>query len=438
MLEKTGKATRLSATRATAPRVAIVAHAHPSVSKGGGEIAAYTLFQGLNKIGVHTIFIAMCADADRDRLSLGTALEYAVFHRPETYEPFYHLATPETSRSINKILEAERISVVNFHHFFSLGLSALRGASSARRLTKFLTLHEFLAICHHHGQMVTRPAQVLCEAASPAACAVCYPEFTRQQFAIRKSFILSALREMDAFVSPGNFLAQRYITWGLPAARMSIIENGLAGGSLAGGSLAIPGNATPSRGAMEQTRWTFAFFGQINPFKGVDMLLQAAEILRRDKAWKDRIHIRVHGNLVGQGSEFVARFERAARDSPVLSWPGPYDNATVGRLMADCDYVLVPSRWWENSPVVIQEAFAARRPVICTGIGGMAEKVKDGISGLHFRVNDHYDFIRVLQKAADAETFHTLQAGLPLPYDGNEMARRYSALFTKTTAAQPV
>ncbi len=380
----------------------------------------------------------MCAEADRDRLSLGTGLEYAVFHRPETYEPFYHLATPETARSINEILTAERISVVNFHHFFSLGLGALRGASSGQRLTKILTLHEFLAICHHHGQMVTRPAQVLCEAASPAARAVCYPEFTRQQFAIRKAFILSALQEIDAFVSPGNFLAQRFITWGLHAARMNIIENGLAGGSLAAGSLAIPRHTPPSRDVTEQTRWTFGFFGQINPFKGVDMLLRAAEILRRDKAWKDRIHIRVHGNLVGQSNDFVTRFERAARDSPVLSWAGPYDNAAVGRLMADCDYVLVPSRWWENSPVVIQEAFAARRPVICTGIGGMAEKVKDGISGLHFRVNDHYDFIRVLQKAADAKTFHTLQAGLPLVHEGDEMARRYSALFTETMAAQPI
>jgi glycosyltransferase involved in cell wall biosynthesis len=273
--------------------------------------------------------------------------------------------------------------------------------------------------------MVTRPAQVLCEAASPAACALCYPEFTRQQFAIRKAFIRSTFEELDAFVSPSNFLAQRFITWGLPVARMNIIENGLG----------LPAHTPPQRDVTEQTRWTFGFFGQINPFKGLDMLLKAAEILRRDKAWKDRINIRVHGNLVGQGGEFVTQFERAARDNPVLSWAGPYDNAAVGRLMADCDYVLVPSRWWENSPVVIQEAFAARRPVICTGVGGMAEKIQDGISGLHFRVNDHYDFIRVLQKAADAETFRTLQANLPHPYDGDEMARRYRTLFAETTAA---
>ena len=52
------------------------------------------------------------------------------------------------------------------------------------------------------------------------------------------------------------------------------------------------------------------------------------------------------------------------------------------------DAVLVPSIWWENSPVVIQEARRNRRPVICSDIGGMAEKVRDGIDGLHFPVGD--------------------------------------------------
>ena len=50
--------------------------------------------------------------------------------------------------------------------------------------------------------------------------------------------------------------------------------------------------------------------------------------------------------------------------------------------------VLVPSLWWENSPLVIQEALRNRRPVICSDIGGMAEKVRDGIDGFHFAANN--------------------------------------------------
>ena len=54
--------------------------------------------------------------------------------------------------------------------------------------------------------------------------------------------------------------------------------------------------------------------------------------------------------------------------------------------MSSVDWVVVPSIWWENSPLVIQEAFMHGRPVICSDIGGMAEKVNDGVDGLHFRV----------------------------------------------------
>jgi glycosyltransferase involved in cell wall biosynthesis len=56
----------------------------------------------------------------------------------------------------------------------------------------------------------------------------------------------------------------------------------------------------------------------------------------------------------------------------------------VGRVLAGADVVVVPSLWYENSPVVIQEAFAAGVPVIASQIGALAEKVRHGENGLLF------------------------------------------------------
>ena len=49
--------------------------------------------------------------------------------------------------------------------------------------------------------------------------------------------------------------------------------------------------------------------------------------------------------------------------------------------MIALDVVLVPSIWWENSPLVILEAVAAGTDVVCSDIGGMAEKARslDGL-----------------------------------------------------------
>ena len=83
-----------------------------------------------------------------------------------------------------------------------------------------------------------------------------------------------------------------------------------------------------------------------------------------------------------------------------MRYHGPYQNEAVDRLMQTVDVVLVASTWWENSPVVIQEALRNRRPIICSDIGGMAEKVRDGIDGLHFPVNSPLGLANVIRDLA--------------------------------------
>jgi glycosyltransferase involved in cell wall biosynthesis len=75
---------------------------------------------------------------------------------------------------------------------------------------------------------------------------------------------------------------------------------------------------------------------------------------------------------------------------------------------------VVPSIWWENSPLVIQEAFGHGRPVICSDIGGMAEKVRDGVSGLHFRVGDPISLAETIARAcATPGLWKALTSGIP-------------------------
>src|SRR5207249_5874331 len=83
-----------------------------------------------------------------------------------------------------------------------------------------------------------------------------------------------------------------------------------------------------------------------------------------------------------------------------VTYCGDYAHEAVPQLMKQVDWVVVPSRWWENSPLVIQEAFQYGKPVICSGIGGMAEKVTDGVNGLHFRAGDPLSLADTIRRAA--------------------------------------
>lgn len=435
----------MPATAFDVGRIAILSHTHPSISKGGAEIASYTLYEGLRAIGVDAVFVAACAEQDRHRLRLGSEHERVVTYDPVMYDNFYHISAPPVLAQLRRILGVDQPYLVNFHHFLNFGLNALRGlAGDGARLV--VTLHEFLAICHHHGQMVTHPARHLCEAASANACGACFPERSPEQFQNRQRFALDGLGRATGFVSPSRFLADRFARWGLERGRIAVIENGLR--SLpprAEAPAALSATATNLRPGRQRRmapssppadrHWTFGFFGQINPFKGVDVLLRAAALIERSPDLTQRVQIRIHGNVIGQSPEFVARFEAAVASHACLEYAGPYENTSVGRLMQACDYVLIPSTWWENSPVVIQEAFIVGRPVLCSGVGGMAEKVVDSVSGLHFRMGDPSDLVQAMRRAADSDMHARLSAGLPPVLDAAGMAQEYLKAYRRFLAA---
>ena len=405
-------------------RIAVLAHTHPSVTKGGAEVAAYSLFRGLSALGVDAIFVAACPQQERTRLSLGSAREFAVFYDPAFYEPFYHLSSPELSHSLRSLLTRQKVTLANAHHFLNFGINALRDVAVEENIDTVLTLHEFLLLCHHHGQMVTRPERRLCYGASERNCIACFPEHSQVQFHRRRELFRRYLAPLRGLVAPSAFLADRIAASGLTDKRIAVIENGV---------LRHGRDAAAASGHRHSAVWTFGFFGQITPFKGVDVLLDGAERLAEMPELARRVHIRIHGNLVGQDDGFTARFNRALKQYPFLSYAGPYANEGVTELMRQCEYVLLPSTWWENSPVVIQEAYLAGCPVLCSGIGGMAEKVKDGLTGIHFQTGSASDLVRALEMAADRDTYSSLTANLPEVTDHLGMAREYLRAFKQFT-----
>jgi len=407
------------ATTLKKKRIAIVSHGHPSVAKGGGEVAAYALFQGFRKLGYECFFIATCPEWSRSTVFLASRYEKAIFYDPAVYDWFYNIGASSLQKQLQEILIDEDIEVVNFQHFLNMGVGAIRTIASDPRFTVVVTLHEYVSICHNHGQMITNPNLKLCESSSPQACQSCFPQFTRQQFSLRRKFHQDAFKNVQAFVAPSHFLARRYADWGLPKDKIKVIENGLPNEIV----------KMPPRPRRSNSPWIFGYFGQINPFKGVEVLLRTSEIIGGTPHIAGRVQIRIHGNIIGQPDAFKSRFESIVGRYDFLSYEGAYDNENVSRLMAECDYVVVPSSWWENSPVVIQEAFATGRPVICSNIGGMAEKVTDNLFGVHFRVGDHIDLTHIIDKAANPEVHSHLTAKLPRVSTALDAAQAYDALF---------
>jgi glycosyltransferase involved in cell wall biosynthesis len=190
---------------------------------------------------------------------------------------------------------------------------------------------------------------------------------------------------VDLFLCPSNFLLDRYAHWGIPREKLRFEDYG----RLHQERFEAPIESRP--------RTRLGFFGQISRYKGVETLLDAMKILAHEAP---DVQLYLHGaNLdVLRPEDRVALVAALDQSGDNVTFSGPYGPGDAARLMSQIDWVVVPSRWWENSPLVIQEAFMHGRPVICSAIGGMAEKVRHGIDGLHFAVSD---------PAALAETIRT-------------------------------
>ena len=123
------------------------------------------------------------------------------------------------------------------------------------------TLHEYLPICHRQGQL-QRSSGELCLQWSPRRCNECFPEIPPQQFFLRERFAKSHLAHVDMFLAPSHFLLERYVDWGITRPHPLRGLRTLAG-------------AQGARPAEERPHNRLAFFGQANPYKGLQVLLGA-------------------------------------------------------------------------------------------------------------------------------------------------------------------
>lgn len=412
-------------------KLLFLCHAHPDLQAGGTEIFAQSLFRALRNGGAEGVFVAGTASHQRPP-SPGTALQAAGGAADELlvwtagFDSFHlsqtdlHGVVPELVHLLREV----QPDVVHIHHVLQLGMEVVglvRRVLPRARIV--MTLHDFYPICAHDGQMTTTDGR-LCHTASHDACRRCLPERSATDFRLRALQVERAFAVVDRFVSPSRFLRDRYIAWGLDAGRIVVLPNGLASVAPAPHRDVAEG---PAEGRSGGRRDRFAFFGHINRFKGATVALEASSRLSRARVAHALV---LHGGTAFQNPEVLERFASSLAAAPDARHCGPYRHADQSRLIAGADWVVVPSIWWENAPLVIGEAFAHRRPVICADVGGMAEMVADGVCGLHAPVGDAAGFAAAMRRGIEEPgLWERLVAGIVAPPGVAQAAALHLALY---------
>ncbi len=359
-------------------RILIISHGHPEVNKGGAEVAAFNMFKEFEGRGEDVYFLARTGQMPHGGAAFSSrnSGREILFHTMmDDGFLFSNIKTRHLWQEFRDLLLLIKPDVVHLHHYFLLGIEIMEEIRQSLPNCKIvLTLHEYLAICHQKGLMIKTNGK-LCYKASPRDCHGCFPEKNPGDFFLREQYIKRMFSVVDHFVSPSEFLRQRYIEWGIAPEAISMIENGQPEVEVSADVLT----------KTEDSLVKFAYFGQINPYKGIDVLIAAVNLVPREL--RRKMMIEIHGaNLESQSGVYQKKVQGLLKKvKGNVHFHGPYEGAEMPKLLSNVDWAVVPSVWWENSPMVIQEAFRQKVPLIVSDIGGMAEKVRHGVDGFHFR-----------------------------------------------------
>ncbi len=367
----------------------------------------------------------------------------------------------EVDAALADLLAERRPDVAHLQHFkgLSVGISSVCADAGVPCLA---TLHDFWTLCHR--EQLRRPDGTNCSGPSSIEkCVGCYADAVArvvapsangdiaesgdsdgvggedgggaedgdledrarrgldsavaEPVARRTRRLRRALESCDRLISPSRFLRDVFVEFGTDSKRIVHRRNGIQTSRF----------RTSTFDPDEPLRVGYA--GRIAESKGVHLLLEALERLP-DAA----LEVHVHGRFAPEEGPYHARLERAAADQDRVRFHGRYPDAAD--VFPTFDVFVLPSIWPENSPLVIQEAFAAGVPVVTGDRGGMAELVDNGTDGLTVPVGDADALAAALRRlATDPELVRRLRAGVEEPTDLGDHADDLLALYREQIRA---
>ena len=114
---------------------------------------------------------------------------------------------------------------------------------------------------------------------------------------------------------------------------------------------------------------------------------------------------------------------------------GEFNYLEIAKIFSEIDILVVPSIWYENSPLVIQESFISKTPVIASRIGGITESIIDGENGLLFNPGDANDLQEKIQYLIDnPEIIEKFKENIPKVKSIEDNASEIEDIYNKLIA----
>jgi glycosyltransferase involved in cell wall biosynthesis len=198
---------------------------------------------------------------------------------------------------------------------------------------------------------------------------------------------LARLNSLNGIIVPNGFIKELFIRHGVAP---SLITQSAFGIDLAENDAAVRPRATaqPLR---------VGFIGTLAPHKGCHVLIEGFKRLPASSAV-----LKIYGKS-DDFPEYAAQLMQLADGNASINFCGTFPNSEISKVLAELDVLVVPSLWYENTPLVVYSAQAAHCPVIATDLPGLAEVVRHDENGLLFKTGSAVALSRQLSRLIDEQ-----------------------------------
>jgi glycosyltransferase involved in cell wall biosynthesis len=193
-------------------------------------------------------------------------------------------------------------------------------------------------------------------------------------------------RKNDLFVIPDNFLGTRLIKGGIPADKIKKNVNPF-----------FVDDYLPSYEPGEY----ILYVGRLVKQKGVFTLIKAMS----HSSESPPLYIVGDGESRRELETLISDLDLRNR----VKLLGTRWGSEVQALIRNSRFVVIPSEWYDNLPLILCQAYAMAKPVVASAINGIPEYVDNGVDGFLFEAGNAVELAeRIDRLSADTEILCTM------------------------------
>ena len=385
--------------------------------KGGSETYYFDVAEGLLQRGHEVHYFAMegaenepCADSDlfvsskdynspsgaADKVKAAASLIYSKEAR-ERFQALCERVRPEVVH-MNLVHRQITLSILDAPYL------------KEHKVPVVFTSHDYILVCPSY--LMLDGAGEVCDACLGGKFSNCLKRkcvkgsTAKSALAVMEAEFLKtthAYKKIDRIIAPSEFMLSKLLEGGFPAEQVVFMQNFAKDSVLAS-----------ARDERDRTDWEspyLLFFGRLSKEKGIDVLVDAFLAALPSLPGNMRLVIAGDGPERGAIEEKLAATDPA--DAKRVELVGFQAGDDMRRYAERASLAIASSRWRENMPYSIVEAFALGTPVVGTDIGGIPELVTEGKTGFVCEPADAESLadaiVRGVTVCADREAYERMQ-----------------------------